>query len=29
MRDKKMLYEDYTIFGTKKTGEELKIARAL
>ena len=29
IRDKKMLYEDYTIFGTKKTGEELKIARAL
>ncbi len=29
IRDKKMLYEDYTIFGTKKTGEELKIARSL
>jgi hypothetical protein len=24
-----MLYEDYTIFGVLKTGEELKIARSL
>lgn len=28
-RDKAMLYEDYTIFGVLKTGEELKIARSL